>query len=63
MDIFTLLLFAAFGAVVISLGGGIMSMINGGEIAHKDGERWMTLRVGFQAAAFVLLLLALLAKN
>ncbi len=63
MDLFTVLLFAAFGAVVISLGGGILSMINGGEIGHKDGVQWMTMRVGFQAVAFVLLLLALLVKG
>lgn len=63
MDMFMILTFCAFIAVLISLSGGILAMVNGGEIGHKNETQWMAWRVGCQAAAVVFLLLAMLIKN
>ena len=63
MDMFMILTFGAFLAVVISLSGGIFAMVNGGEIGHRNETQWMAWRVGCQLAAVVFLLLAMLARN
>lgn len=63
MDISTIVMVAAFVAVLISLSGGILAMVNGGEIGHKTETQWMAWRVGLQALAVVLLLLLLLSRN
>lgn len=63
MDFFTIVMIVAFAAVLVSLSGGILAMINGGEIGHKTETQWMVFRVAGQAAAVILLLLVMLAKN
>lgn len=63
MDFLTIVMIAAFAAVLVSLSGGILAMINGGEIGHKNETQWMVFRVAGQAAAVILLLLVMLAKN
>ena len=63
MDFFMILTIGAFVAVLISLSGGILAMVNGGEIGHKNETQWMVRRVGWQAVALVFVLLATLARN
>jgi hypothetical protein len=59
MDMFTVFIFLAVAAVIISLGSGILSMVVDLEIAHMDSAHWMSWRVGLQALAVVLVLLAM----
>ena len=61
MNMFTMLIFAATAATLVSLGSGIVSMIRNGEIGHYESAHWMSWRVGFQALAVVMILLALQA--
>ena len=59
MSIFGVLaLIAALGAV-ISLGSGIIAMANDGEVEDRPSQTWMGLRVAFQAAALVLILVSM----
>ncbi len=60
MDILTLFVMLAVAATVIALTSGIISMVVDHEIGHNDSLAWMKWRVGAQAVAFVLVLLALL---
>ena len=41
---------------------GISSMAYGGEIGHRNSAQWMVLRVGFQALALLLIVIALSAR-
>ncbi len=59
MDAMKILVVLAVLAVIVSLAAGISSMVSDGEVAHRRSEQWMTWRVGLQAAAVVLLLIAL----
>ena len=59
MDMFTVFIFLAVAAVIVSLGSGILSMVVNHEIAHTDSAHWMGWRVGLQALAVVLVLLAM----
>jgi hypothetical protein len=59
MQIFTLLVMAAMVATVASLATGIVSMACDGEVGHQSSAQWMGWRVVFQAAAFLMILLAL----
>ncbi|MDH5536576.1 MAG: twin transmembrane helix small protein [Betaproteobacteria bacterium] len=59
MDAMKILVILAVLAVIGSLAAGISSMVTGGEVAHRRSEQWMTWRVGLQAAAVVLLIIAL----
>ncbi len=61
MNMFTMMIFAALSATVISFGCGILSMIRNGEIGHCESAHWMGWRVGFQALAIVMVLLAIQA--
>jgi hypothetical protein len=54
-----LLVFVAALAVLGSLASGLYSMAHDGEVAHQSSAQWMVWRVGFQAAAFLLILFAL----
>jgi hypothetical protein len=63
MNMFTWLIFAAVGATVISLATGIVSMTSNGEIGRFGSADWMNWRVGFQALAVVMVLLALQAPH
>ena len=60
MNILTLLVLLAAAATVVSLVSGISSMAYGGEIGHRNSAQWMVLRVAFQAAALLLIVMALL---
>ncbi len=57
----TLLALIAFVAAAAFLVLGISSMARGGEYDQAHSTRYMALRVASQAAALVLLLLAMLA--
>ena len=61
MSILTLLVLLATAATVVSLVSGISSMAYGGEIGHRNSAQWMVLRVGFQALALLLIVIALSA--
>jgi hypothetical protein len=60
MQIFTLLVMVTMVAVVASLATGIASMAYDGEVGHQSSAQWMNWRVAFQAAAFLMILLALI---
>ncbi len=60
MSILTWLVFAAALAVVASLASGIVSMVYDGEVGHYNSAQWMVWRVVFQAAAFLIILFAIL---
>ncbi len=59
MDMFTIVIFLAVAAVIVSLGSGILSMLVNHEVAHLDSAQWMGWRVAFQSIAIVLVLLAI----
>ncbi|HSN21510.1 MAG TPA: twin transmembrane helix small protein [Usitatibacter sp.] len=59
MQPITWLVLAAVTATILSLASGMLSMIRDGEVAHYGSAQWMGWRVGFQALAVVLILLAL----
>lgn len=50
----------AMAATVYSLVCGVSSMVSGKEVLHHSSEQWMMRRIGFQALALVLLMLAVL---
>jgi len=60
VDAMKILVVLATLAVIVSLAAGISSMVQDGEVAHRRSEQWMTWRVGLQAAAVLLLLIALI---
>jgi Hypoxia induced protein conserved region len=60
MNMFSLFIIVAALAAVYALASGVSSMAFGGEVNHRSSVQWMTLRVVFQAAAVVLILLSLL---
>ena len=55
------ILLAALGTLV-SLALGVSTMATGHEVAHHSGDDWMFLRVGFQAATVLLLVVALFLR-
>jgi hypothetical protein len=61
MNMLTLLVVLAMLATVTSLAAGITSMTHDGEVGHRTSGQWMVMRVGFQAVAFVLILLSFVA--
>jgi hypothetical protein len=61
MDLLTLAVFLALGAVLWSLVSGISAMAVDGQVGHHDSTHWMIRRVAFQAAALALVLLAVLS--
>ena len=63
MNMLTLFIVIAAVAVVVSLASGISAMVHNGQVGHRTSAEWMTWRVAFQAAAFVLILLALLGPR
>ena len=63
MNMPTLLVVVAVVATIVSLASGISSMAFDDEVGHRTSAEWMTWRVVFQAAAFVLILLALLGPG
>ena len=63
MDILTILIILALLATIASLGTGIGSMMRGGKYDQEHADQYMWLRVGFQGAALVLLIVALLVAG
>ena len=63
MNMLTLLVVVAVVATIVSLASGISSMAFDDEVGHRTSAEWMIWRVVFQAAAFVLILLALLGPG
>ena len=60
MSILTLLILLAAAATVVSLVSGISAMAQGGEVRHLNSAQWMVWRVVFQAAALLLMIVALI---
>ena len=58
MTILSLLIGLALVATIISLAWGVGSMAAGGQYDDKHYTQFMTARVGFQALAIVLLIIA-----
>ena len=63
MNMYTLSVQAALAATVVSLVSGISAMATGHEIGHRSSAQWMNLRVAFQGATLILILLALLGTH
>jgi len=61
MSMMTAFVLAAMFATIGSLIAGITTMATGGEVAHQNSAQWMGWRVGFQALALLLIVLALLS--
>ncbi len=59
MDILTVIIIFALLATVVALLFGLVSMGQGGRFDKKFGTGFMWARVGFQAGAVILLLIAL----
>ena len=62
MNLVTIAMLVALMVVVYSLIGGVASMVAGREVGHHTSEQWMMMRIGFQALAVVLLLVAFALK-
>lgn len=60
MNMLTLLVVVAAVATIVSIAFGISSMAYNGEVGHRTSAEWVTWRVVFQAAAFALIVIALL---
>lgn len=63
MNMFTVMVFAAAALTLISFATGILAMISNGEVGHFESGHWMGWRVGFQALAVVLVLMAMNAPQ
>jgi hypothetical protein len=63
MNMLTLFIVIAAAAAVYSLASGIYAMSHDVQAGHRSSAEWMTWRVGFQAAAIVLILLAMLGPH
>ena len=58
MSVVSLVILAAVAATVYSFICGVTTMATHTEVGHHTGEQWMIRRVGFQALAVLLVLLA-----
>jgi hypothetical protein len=58
MSFLTVLVFATVLGTVVALASGISSMVADRQVGHLDSVHWMIRRVEFQAAAILLVLLA-----
>lgn len=61
-NIFTILLFAAMLAVLISLCLGLFAMVKGGEFNKKHSNTFMRIRIGLQITALLLFVLAIMSR-
>ena len=59
MNILTMTVVLALVAVIATLAWGVSSMAHGGSYDREHSEKIMFTRVGIQAAAFVLIVVAL----
>lgn len=62
MSVWTVLILVALAATVYSFVCGVSTMAVDGEVRHVSGEKWMFLRVGFQALTAALVLVALVME-
>ena len=62
MELLTTLIMLALVATIVALGWGVGSMAVGSEYDHKHEAQFASARVGFQAVAIVLLLLAIVVS-
>ena len=58
MDIFSILIPASLGAVLLALGFGIYALFRGGDFGRSYSNKLMRLRVVMQAIAVVVLVAA-----
>lgn len=58
MSFIAFVVLAVMLATVVALGSGLSSMVTNHEVGHADSVHWMIRRVEFQAAAIVLVLIA-----
>ena len=58
MTILTTLIGLALVATIVSLAWGVASMAAGGQFDDKHYTQFMTARIGFQAVAIILLIIA-----
>ncbi len=58
MTILTTLIGLALVATIVSLAWGVGSMAAGGQFDDKHYTQFMTARIGFQAVAIILLIIA-----
>ena len=63
MNMFTMFIVVAAVAVIVSLAFGVSAMVYNGKMGHRTSAEWMSWRVAFQTAAFVLILLAMLRSH
>ena len=63
MDALTFLVFAAVLSTLAALASGIASMAYDREVGHRNSAEWMGWRVGFQAAAFLFILMAIFSAG
>jgi len=63
MDAMGLLVILAAVAVAVALFNGLLSMAHGGEADQRESHRLMFKRVGWQALAVALVLIALVASR
>jgi hypothetical protein len=63
MNMLTMFVLVAAAAVVCSLVFGVSAMASDGEVGHQTSAKWMTWRVVFQAAALLLIVLAMLGPH
>lgn len=59
MSLMTILILLALAATVYSLISGISAMATQGQVGHHSSDEWMFRRVGFQALAVALLVIAM----
>lgn len=58
MSFFAVVVLAAMLATVVALASGLSSMVTNHQVGHADSVHWMIRRVEFQAAAILLVLVA-----
>lgn len=61
MSMITALVLVAMLATVGSLIAGVSSMVTDSEVGHHTSAEWMGMRVAFQAAALLMILIALIS--
>ena len=63
MSIFGVLALIAALAAVVALGSGVIAMAGDGEVNHRTSQTWMGLRVAFQAAALILIVVSMILAS
>lgn len=63
MNMFTVMVFIAVALTIGTLVTGIASMVKDHEVAHYESAQWMNWRVGLQALAVLMVLMAINASQ